>query len=1042
MPFPSEHFAPPEYQQYPQNWGVTQDHRGLIYVANNDGILEYDGESWRLIPTATNTFVRSLTTAEDGTVYAGTVGDFGMLRPDSMGVMRYTSLFDRIPEAHHSFKDVWGTHATAEGVYFQAKERLFRWDDAEMAVWTSEEGFHTSFVVRDTLYVRDFEAGLLRMVDDSLQAVPGGQQFADTPVHAMVPLPDGRILVGTNREGLYVYDGQHITPFATEAQPFLDEYELYHGSALPDGHIALATIGGGVIIIDRGGRLVRVLGPSAELPDGVVHHVYQDREGGLWMAFNSSGLARADVVSPLSMFDQRLGLDGLVYSIERHQDRLYVATGSGLFVLEPQPLVRRARQSEQHTAFRRVDGIPIAWDAESTPHGLMVATDRGVFLVQGDEHEQLTQGTRHAARTVEVSEQHADWFFIGERQGLMALHRSPEGWEQHPVAAVEEEIHSLVEGPSGALWLNPMQGGVLRLQFEEHPSTAATTERFQQGALPDGFNRVTKIAGELLVISEHGVFDVRRQGGERNAVHEGDPTTYNFVRDDRFQVDDNEQPLLSLFEAETGDVWMLRGERTYRGQRQPGGTYRWHEIAALHFPKAEENPLFIDADDVVWMGNGQELIRYDAQQTKKETRPLLVHIRQVTTLQDQQVLYGGTPSTMRTDSSEAQVQVPYQSNDLRFDFAAPQFGNIAPVEYQYRLEGHDAEWSAWQANTNVVYSSLTEGKYVFHVRARTQAGTMSPVAALAIAVQPPWYRTGWAYAVYAGLLFALGLGYRRYRRLMEESERAKEQAKELERERMANERLQEANRRLKQANELKDNFLANTSHELRTPLTTILGFTDVLKDEAPPHHREFLEIIEKSGQRLLRTLNALLDLAKLRSGVAEAQFTTVDVVQTSSDVMAMFEHKAKQKGIRLELIAPDMPVHAALDERYYEQILDNLLSNAVKFTDDGEVQVEVTREAEQVQIQVRDTGVGIDEDFLPHLFDDFKQESSGLDRDHEGNGLGLAITARLVELMHGTIDVESTKGEGSTFAVTFPRHVEAARTPIENAKRVGSEQPS
>ena len=1024
LPFPSEHFAPPEYRQYPQNWSVTQDDRGIVYAANNDGILEYDGESWRLIPTPATKIVRSLTTAPDGTVYAGTVGDFGVLRPDSIGVMQYVSLFDRIPEVDQDFKDVWSTHATSDGVYFQSNERLFRWDGTDITVWESEQGFHTAFEVRDELYVRDFQDGLLKVEDDSLHIVPGGEQFADAPVLAMVPLPDNRILIGTSKDGLYLYDGQSATPFATEAQPFLDEYELYHGCALPNGQVALATIGGGVLIIDQRGNLVRVLGPSAELPDGVVHHVYSDTDGGLWMAFNNSGLARAEVASPLSKFDERLGLEGLIYRVMRHQGRLYAATGSGLFVLETEPLTLQARQEEQYTAFRRVDGIPIAWDLVSTPEGLLVATDRGVFLVRGDRHEQVTQGASHDTRTIAASEQHPGWYFAGEREGLLALHRTASGWTKHPIASIDEQIVSVVEGPNGDLWANSVQGDILRFHFAESPASEPVVDRLQQDeALPDGFNRVTSIADELLVISESGVFDVRlrdEEPAERDAE-----SAYVFSPDDRFRVEGNGGPLLSLFETNANDVWMLRGDQTYRGARQSDGTYRWNEVEALHFPKAEENPLFIDDNGVVWMGNGRELIRYDARETDVEANPFPVHIRQVTALQDQQVLYGGAPPpTASAPDDESWIEVVHQSNDLRFDFAAAHYGNVAPLEYQYRLEGREAEWSAWQPATNVVYSNLSEGEYTFRVRARSGADRAQQAATLSFRVLPPWYRTAWAYAAYVAILIVIGLGYRRYRGLMEQNERAKKQAKELERERMANERLQEANRRLKQANELKDNFLANTSHELRTPLTTILGFADVLKEEAPEQHQEFLDIIEKSGHRLLRTLNAMLDLAKLRSGVAEADLAPLNVVEQSAEIIELFEHDAHRKGIYLELEAPDQPVHVALDARYYEQVLDNLLSNAIKFTDEGGVQVEITPMDEQVAIHVRDTGAGIDEAFIPYLFDDFKQESSGLNRDHEGNGLGLAITKRLVSLMDGTIDVESTKGEGSTFTVTFPRSAE------------------
>ena len=128
-----EHFPAPTYGHNPQNWAVVQDRRGLIYVANNDGILEYDGAAWRFIPTTTNSVVRSLATDAQGRVYAGAVGDFGYLEPDSTGVLQYHSLIDKIAVGDRVFQDVWGTHAARDGIYFQTNERLFRWDQIKSA---------------------------------------------------------------------------------------------------------------------------------------------------------------------------------------------------------------------------------------------------------------------------------------------------------------------------------------------------------------------------------------------------------------------------------------------------------------------------------------------------------------------------------------------------------------------------------------------------------------------------------------------------------------------------------------------------------------------------------------------------------------------------------------------------------------------------------------------------------------------------------------------------------------------------------------------
>ena len=1010
LPFAHEHFAPQDYEQYPQNWAVTQDHRGLIYVANNDGILEYDGASWRLISTLTNTFVRALETDSTGTVWAGMNGDFGYLAPDSVGTMEYRSLHEELPAEDRDFDDVWNIHATSAGTYFQAEEYLFRWDGESMEKWTSAAGFHTSFAVDDELYVREFERGLLRMEDGELQEVPGGSQFEDTPIHLMLAYDEDRILVGTHREGFFMYDGSSFTPFETEADPFLEEHQLYQGTWVRDEYIALATLGAGVLIMNRDGELVRVLDTTAEMPDEVVNYVYADAQDGLWMALNSNGVLRADAVSPLSRYGEQTGLEGVIYDVGRHQGALYAATGSGLYELDGVAHSFTERQAGRRASFRQVDDIPVSWNVTSTQDGLFVATEGGVFRIHDGESTRIAEDRTYIVHASRVDGR----LYLGTDEGVKRLQReADDDWSLHAIDGTAGEVRFIKEEDEATLWASTMGGEVKRIALDEEFERAAHVDWFgDEEGLPGEFGSLVQVDEEIYFLTLEGVFSKTTSEGGR----------IEFQIDTTFVASDEGGELWSMWQDDDDAVWYAQGDRIYRATQSDDGTYERDVVDALQFPMSDVR-LRVE-DGIGWIGNRRELIRYDPSIPDLPRPNFQTLVREVVAVGegDERVLYGGTPPPGESTAASLPSTVPYDDNSVRIEFSAPLYGTAAPVEYQYRLEGQRDDWSDWETTASTTFYDLGEGNYTFEVRARDERGAVSAPASLSFEIVPPWYRTHWAYLTYVLLMSLMAVGGWRVYRIVQENKRAREQAKELERERIARERLQEANERLKQANELKDNFLANTSHELRTPLTTILGFTDVLKEEVEGPHVEFVDMIEQSGERLLRTLNALLDLAKLRSGVMKAQLEKVDVTATAEDVVNMFQHEAAQKGLDLHLEKPDEPAYAALDDRYYEQILDNLISNAVKFTDDGHVTVAITRHGEAVQVTVEDTGVGIDEEFLPYLFEDFKQESSGLDRDHGGSGLGLAITARLVELMNGEVDVESEKGVGTTFTVRFPTY--------------------
>ena len=235
------------------------------------------------------------------------------------------------------------------------------------------------------------------------------------------------------------------------------------------------------------------------------------------------------------------------------------------------------------------------------------------------------------------------------------------------------------------------------------------------------------------------------------------------------------------------------------------------------------------------------------------------------------------------------------------------------------------------------------------------------------------------------------------------------------------ERLVAAKEKAEEMTRLKDAFLTNMSHEIRTPLSAMIGFADLLLNEVPEAQRESVTFIQEGGRRLLETLTDVLDLARLEAEGFDLRPEPVDVRLALRKATGLFSSLARKKALDLRIDLPAVPVYIEVDPTGLGRILSNLLSNAIKFTETGRVVVRACADETSVHIEVDDTGVGIDAAFLPHLFDEFKQESTGLTRSHEGAGLGLAITKRLVALMKGRIAVQSTKGQGTRFTLSFPR---------------------
>ncbi len=244
---------------------------------------------------------------------------------------------------------------------------------------------------------------------------------------------------------------------------------------------------------------------------------------------------------------------------------------------------------------------------------------------------------------------------------------------------------------------------------------------------------------------------------------------------------------------------------------------------------------------------------------------------------------------------------------------------------------------------------------------------------------------------------------------------------DIEEKKRTNLELIAAKEKSEEMNRLKSSFLANMSHELRTPMIGILGYSEILEEsDLPDNYKQYASVINKSGKRLLETLNLILDLSRVEAGKIELHLSNVDVWATIKEICQLFESITEKKGLKFIIQEPKEKVVALLDQTMLRHIINNLLNNAVKFTDKGDIGVCMRIENAEIVIEVSDSGIGISEENQRIIWEEFRQVSEGMGRSFEGTGLGLSITKRFVEKLNGNISVRSTLGAGATFTVRIP----------------------
>lgn len=246
----------------------------------------------------------------------------------------------------------------------------------------------------------------------------------------------------------------------------------------------------------------------------------------------------------------------------------------------------------------------------------------------------------------------------------------------------------------------------------------------------------------------------------------------------------------------------------------------------------------------------------------------------------------------------------------------------------------------------------------------------------------------------------------------------------IEREILESKRVQGEGEIRKEEAEFRRRLMADVSHEIRTPLTSILGFAAVLEEEVQTPQKQLVRLIRHSGDRLLETVNSVLEMARLESSEQTAHFETFDIVSEVAATATLFEPNFEAEGLAFQLYVPEgRSLFVHLDRKLFHRVLSNLLSNALKFTAQGGISVGIENDGSELRLCVRDTGIGISEAFLPRLFEPYTQEEGVQSAGRPGTGLGLAITRHLVEMMKGRLEVRSVKDEGSTFVAIFPHAV-------------------
>jgi DNA-binding CsgD family transcriptional regulator len=731
-----------DYNASPFNWGVVQDSRGIIYVANNYNLLEFDGNTWKNMPLPNRTVIRSLAIDKKGTVYVGGQADFGFLQPDSKGEMSFVSLKEKVNKADQPFADVWKILVTEQGVVFCTSAGLYYLQHDSIKFYPIDSagfGLLSFFYISQRVFVSVEHLGILELKNDELVKVPQSESIASYNVTGMLPAPDNQILLVTQQHGIFKYDGySDFEKWSFEANDFVKGNVIVCAASVPSGYV-LGSSHNGLLVLSKEGKAVMHLNKEKGLQNNGIEFIFPDSNGNLWLALRD-GIDYVEINSPFTIFNSKNGISGSGFTSWIENNKLYLGTSEGLYYKTWKEKVSPLNEEP----FKMVEGSQgQTYNLQKINDMLLLTHNNGVYRVTENRAERI--GTQTGAWIFIAVANQPDYLICGAYTGLFLYKRVGNSLEfLWKIKGFDESSRVMEQDAEGNIWIAHGYLGLYKIRLSPDLREVEKSEFYnsKNGFPSDVFINVFKVNNELVFPGERGIYQYNKAKNtfEPHSFFNSLISKTNHTR--------------KLIEDKEGNIWFSYSDEIGVFKKRNGQNY---EVTKTIFNKLQrrlvggfEHIAYYDEHNVI-IGTDEGFVHFDPAFIFNNDHTFSTLIRKVeVTGEKDSLLSGGwiTRAASDTMDYDQMPRLPYDLNALRFSYSATSFEDAPKVQYQYKLEGADDNWSSWTGLTSKEYTNLKEGDYNFLVKSRDIYHREGSIASFKFSVKPPWYRTIVAYTFY------------------------------------------------------------------------------------------------------------------------------------------------------------------------------------------------------------------------------------------------------------------------------------------------------
>ncbi len=735
-----------------QTWDIDQDSKGRMYFANNEGLLTYDGTFWKLHPLPNKTIMRSIAIDKNGIIYAGGQGEMGYFVPNERGFLKYISLTPLLPAKERSFADIWEIEIIGESVFFRASDRMImELRNKAISFHPPISGWQFMKKMGTILYAQDQKNGLYIYKNNAWRLAANNQLLSGSIVSGMIQTgKESSLILTYDRKSLTLRRDSLFNNSGFELPA--SDFNFSKVTEINKGEFIAATTTDGCLIMKNDGKFVQKISRKEGLQNNNVISVFLDRDKNLWAGLNN-GISFIAYNSAIKYITPNKENEAAGFSAKIFNNKLFIGSSDGCYSAELSP--QNKDLSFLRSNFSLVgNSSGQVWRLEEVNQHLLMGHNNGCFDIIGNQAKLISRD--------------AGWTFLptspvppaqniltGTYSGLkMLTFNNGQFSDKGNLEGLYESLRFLTADSEGNIWASHPYRGIYKISISADGKKYITRLFTEKDGLPSTLdNHVYKIKNRVIF-------------GTNAGAYEFDAPTSRFIPSNFLQPIIGKNEVRYMNEDGQGNIWFCSGKKIGVIDFAEGNSitkpFYFSEITGQILSGFENIYAFDKSNIFIGSEKGVIHLNYEKYKANKLTLNMMLgNVRAIG--KTDSTIFGGYfndgSATEKTNKIIPSIALVSNFDALHFEYSSPSFGVQKNIEYSYRLDGYEKNWSNWSTKTEKEYTNLSAGSYVFHVKAHDNLGNESDEVKYKFSIQSPWYKSIWAYIFY---LIVIALGIRKY----------------------------------------------------------------------------------------------------------------------------------------------------------------------------------------------------------------------------------------------------------------------------------------